>query len=63
MDILEQMSGGYASYEYGINIPGSGIQIPTVVFVIPLVTALMLFMASRGIISDEKLVNSMDRLR
>ncbi len=63
MDVLENMSGGYASYEYGISIPGSLIQIPTVVFIIPLVTALLLFMASRGILNDEKLVNSMDRLR
>lgn len=63
MDVLEQLSGGYASYDYGINIPGSAIQIPTVVFIIPLATALLLFMASRGILSDEKLINSMDRLR
>lgn len=63
MDVLEQISGGFATYDYGINIPGSAIQIPIVVFVLPLFTALLLFMASRGIISDEKLINSADRLR
>lgn len=63
IDTLEQLTGGLASYSYGIDIPGSGIQIPTVVFVIPLVTALLLFMAANGIRSDEKLIRSADRLR
>lgn len=63
MDILQNLSGGLASYDYGITIPGSAIEIPTIVFVIPLVTAVMLFLASRGIINDEKLVRSVDRLR
>jgi len=63
MDVLEKLSGGFASYEYGINIPGSTMQIPTVVFILPLVSALLLFMASNGIKNDEKLIRSADRLR
>ena len=63
VDTLEILSGGFASYEYGISIPGSGIQIPTMVFIIPLVSAVFLFLASRGIIHDEKLVRSTERLR
>ncbi len=63
LDILEEQSGSLASYEYGVEIPGIGMQIPTVIFIIPLVSAALLFMASRGIISDEKLIRSADRLR
>lgn len=63
MDQLELLSGGYATYIYGINIPGSTMQIPVIVFVLPLVTALLLFMAAAGIRSDEKLLRSVDRLR
>ncbi len=63
LEVLEGLTGGYANYQYGINIPGSTIQIPTIIFIIPLATALLLFMASRGIISDEKLLRSADRLR
>ena len=63
LDKLEQISGGLASYEFGINIPGIGMQIPTVIFILPLVSAMLLMMASRGIISDEKLIQSADRLR
>lgn len=63
LNTLEKLTGGYPTYDYGINIPGSAMQIPLIVFVIPLVTAIMLFMASRGIINDEKLVRSADRLR
>ncbi len=62
-DTLENISGGLASYEYGIKIPGSGMQIPVVIFLLPLVAALLLFLASRGIIHDEKLIKSADRLR
>lgn len=63
IDVLENLSGGLASYDYGISIPGSLIQIPVVVFVLPLVTSILLFMASRGIINDERLIKSADRLR
>ncbi len=63
MDVLENLSGGYASYEFGLVIPGIDIQIPTIIFIIPLVTAMLLFMAARGIVSDEKLIRSTDRLR
>ncbi len=62
-EILENITGVYATFEYGINIPNSGIQIPVIVFVIPLVSAILLFMASRGILNDEKLIQSADRLR
>jgi hypothetical protein len=63
LNTLENLTGGFPTYDYGVNIPGSGIQIPMLVFVIPLLTAIMLFLASRGIIKDEKLVRSADRLR
>ena len=63
VDILEKQSGSIANYEYGLEIPGIEMQIPTVIFIIPLVSAALLFMASRGIISDEKLIRSADRLR
>lgn len=63
VDVLEIQSGGYATYQYALAIPGTGIQVPTVIFLIPLVSAALLFMASRGIINDEKLVRSIDRLR
>ncbi len=63
MDILETLSGGIASYEYGLVIPGVNFAIPTVIFIVPLVTAMLLFMASKGIISDEKLIRSTERLR
>jgi len=63
VDILINLSGGIASYPNGLLIPSTEIQIPTIVFLVPLVSAVMLFMASRGIISDEKLVRSTDRLR
>lgn len=63
VDVLENQSGGYATYEYAVSIPGTGIQIPTVIFLVPVVSAMLLFMASRGIVSDEKLIRSTDRLR
>ncbi|MBC8319756.1 MAG: DUF4293 domain-containing protein [Bacteroidetes bacterium] len=63
IDILENQTGGFANYEYSISIPGIALQIPTIVFLIPLVSALLLFMAARGIRNDEKLVRSTDRLR
>jgi len=63
VDVLSTLSGGIASYPNGIVIPSTEIQIPTIVFLIPLASAVLLFMASRGIISDEKLVRSTDRLR
>jgi len=63
VDVLEKQSGSIANYEYGLEIPGIEIQIPTVIFIIPLVSAALLLMASRGIISDEKLIRSADRLR
>ncbi len=63
IDILQNLTGGLASYDYGISIPGSMIEIPTMIFLIPLLTEIMLFLASRGIIKDEKLIRSVDRLR
>jgi len=63
VDVLEIQSGGIATYEYAVSIPKTEIQIPTVIFLIPVVSAMLLFMASRGIISDEKLIRSTDRLR
>ncbi len=63
VDILSSLSGGIASYPNGLLLPSSEIQIPTIVFIVPLVSAVLLFMASRGIISDEKLIRSADRLR
>ncbi len=63
VDVLENQSGGYATYDYGILIPETTFSIPTVIFLIPLVSAMLLFMASRGIINDEKLIQSTDRLR
>ena len=63
LDVLEKQSGGLASYEYGLEIPGIEMQIPTVIFIIPLISAALFLMASRGIISDEKLIRSADRLR
>jgi len=63
LDVLEAASGGLAQYEYGITIPETNIIIPTVIFVFPVISAFLLFMASRGIIKDEKLVRSADRLR
>lgn len=63
VDILTDISGGIANYPSGIVIPSTGIQIPTIVFLVPLISALFLFLASRGIISDEKLIRSTDRLR
>lgn len=63
LNTLQNLTGGFPTYDYGVNIPGSGIQIPMLIFVIPLLTAIMLFLASRGIIKDEKLVRSADRLR
>ncbi len=63
LNTLQNLTGAYATYDYGIDIPGSNMQVPLVVFIIPLVTAIMLFLASRGIIHDEKLVRSADRLR
>lgn len=62
-DVLENQSGGYASYQYNVPIFETGMQIPTVIFIIPLVSAMLLFMAARGITNDEKLVRSSDRLR
>ncbi len=63
IDVLENQSGGYASYQYSVTILETGMQIPTVIFIIPLVSAMLLFMAARGITNDEKLVRSTDRLR
>lgn len=63
IDALESKSGGFAIYEYGLTIPGMEMQIPTIVFLIPLASAMFLFMAARGIVSDEKLIRSTDRLR
>lgn len=63
IDTLQNLTGGYAAYDYGIDIPNTGFQIPMLVFVIPLLAAIMLFLASRGILNDEKLVRSADRLR
>jgi len=63
VEILENMSGGIASYPYGLTVPSTEIQMPTIIFIVPLASAILLFMASRGIISDEKLVRSIDRLR
>jgi glucan phosphoethanolaminetransferase (alkaline phosphatase superfamily) len=63
IDILENQSGGYASYQYSVPILETGMEIPTVIFIIPLVSAMLLFMAARGITNDEKLVRSTDRLR
>lgn len=63
VDTLEGISGGLASYEYGIIIPGTVIQIPVVIFILPLISALFLLLATRGIIHDEKLIRSVDRLR
>ena len=63
VNILEKMTGGIASYPFGLTIPSTEIQIPTIIFLVPLISALLLFMASRGIISDEKLIRSTDRLR
>lgn len=63
IDVLENQSGGYASYQYSVPILETGMQIPTVIFIIPLVSAMLLFMATRGITNDEKLVRSTDRLR
>ncbi len=62
-EIMEQLTGGIAIYEYGITIPGLEMQIPTIVFLLPLATAMFLFMAARGISHDEKLVRSTERLR
>lgn len=63
IDVLENQSGGYPSYQYSVPILETGMQIPTVIFIIPLVSAMLLFMAVRGITNDEKLVRSTDRLR
>lgn len=63
VDVLEDISGSIATYEYAVSIPETGIQIPTVIFLIPVVSAILLLLASRGIISDEKLIRSTDRLR
>lgn len=63
LDVLETASGSFASYDYGLEIPGLEMQIPTVIFIIPLISAALLFMASRGILNDEKLIRSADRLR
>jgi len=62
-EILENISGGIASYPNGLTLPTLEMQIPTIVFIVPLISAVLLFMASRGIISDEKLIRSTDRLR
>jgi uncharacterized protein DUF4293 len=62
-EVLEKLSGGIASYEYGVTIPGLEMQIPTIVFLLPLAIAMLLFLASKGIAKDEKLVRSTDRLR
>jgi len=63
VDVLEAKSGGFASYMYSVPILETGIQIPTVIFIIPLVVAMLLTMASKGIRDDEKLIRSIDRLR
>jgi hypothetical protein len=63
VDVLSNLSGGIASYPNGLTIPSTDIQIPTIVFIVPLVSAVLLFLASRGIIGDEKLVRSTERLR
>lgn len=63
VDVLSNLSGGIPNYPNGLTIPSTEIQIPTIVFIVPLVSAVFLFMASRGIISDEKLVRSTERLR
>ncbi len=61
--IFESETGGVVSYPYGLIIPSTTINIPTIVFLLPLVSAIFLFLASRGIVNDEKLVHSADRLR
>ncbi len=63
VDVLSNLSGGIAAYPNALVIPSTEIQIPTMAFLVPLVSAVFLFMASRGIISDEKLIRSTDRLR
>jgi len=63
VDVLSNLSGGIPNYPNGLTIPSTEIQIPTIVFIVPLVSAVFLFLASRGIISDEKLVRSTERLR
>ncbi|MFK5854649.1 MAG: DUF4293 domain-containing protein [Bacteroidota bacterium] len=63
VDILSNISGGIANYPNGITIPSTDMEIPTIVFIVPLASAILLFMASSGIISDEKLIRSADRLR
>ncbi len=63
VEVLEEKSGGFASYMYSVPILETGIQIPTVIFIIPLVVAMLLTMASKGIRDDEKLIRSIDRLR
>ncbi len=63
LDVLEAASGGVAQYKYGLAIPETSFIIPTVIFILPVMSAALLFMASRGIIKDEKLIRSADRLR
>jgi hypothetical protein len=63
VDVLSNLSGGVAAYPNALIIPSTEIQIPTIVFLVPLISAVLLLMASRGIISDEKLIRSTDRLR
>lgn len=63
LDVLEANSGGLASYDYGITIPETNIIIPTIIFTLPVVSGILLFMASYGIKRDEKLIKSADRLR
>ncbi len=63
LDVLEAKSGGLAYYEYGLAIPSTSIIIPTIIFILPVIAAALLFMASHGIIRDEKLIRSADRLR
>ncbi len=63
IEVLENQSGGYASYPYSVPILETGMQIPTIIFIIPLVSAMLLAMAARGITNDERLIRSSDRLR